>query len=356
MPGPTPLNKKQSWCFHEECKQQKLDYYPKISIVTPSFNQGEYIEETIRSVLLQNYPNLEYIIIDGGSTDETVEIIRKYESGITYWISEPDGGQTYALNKGIGKCTGEIFNWLNSDDFLEKDALWKIAEAYKPETDFYCGITRDINSNYQELSRKGSRLPDGELKRFSSLHSHLHQPGTYQKLSVLKEFPMNPDLHYTMDLDFWLKYLLTRRENAKLEYIDEVLVNFRIHDNSKTGSENAIKAFWNDIYWLYSGIAHFYGFSALSRKIKNLAPKVQPEVFHFELKNSALAKNEIEKILHHFLKYMGDARLKHGETKKALAHYKLVNSKFLRKSEKKSFRNLKWGLRFPFLTKLIGKK
>lgn len=92
--------------------------WPKISIVTPSFNQGQYIEETIRSILLQGYPNLEYIVIDGGSTDGAVDVIRKYEKWLTYWVSEPDKGQADAINKGLERCTGEIFNWINSDDIL----------------------------------------------------------------------------------------------------------------------------------------------------------------------------------------------------------------------------------------------
>ena len=91
---------------------------PKISIVTPSFNQGQFIEQTICSVLDQGYPNLEYIIIDGGSTDNTIDIIRKYESKITYWISEPDSGQADAINKGLSIATGSIFNWINSDDYF----------------------------------------------------------------------------------------------------------------------------------------------------------------------------------------------------------------------------------------------
>ena len=87
--------------------------WPRISIVTPSYNQGQYIEETIRSILLQGYPNLEYIIIDAGSTDQTVEIIKKYEMFLSYWVSESDNGQAHAINKGLSLCTGEIFNWIN---------------------------------------------------------------------------------------------------------------------------------------------------------------------------------------------------------------------------------------------------
>lgn len=97
--------------------------WPRISIVTPSFNQGRYIEETIRSVLLQGYPNLEYIVIDGGSSDNSVGIIKKYEPWLAYWVSEADRGQAHAINKGFQKATGEIFGWLNSDDVYCKGAL-----------------------------------------------------------------------------------------------------------------------------------------------------------------------------------------------------------------------------------------
>src|SRR3990172_6693239 len=104
--------------------------YPKISIVTPSFNQDQYLEETILSVINQNYPDLEYIIIDGGSTDNSIDIIKKYEKHLTFWVSEKDKGQCDAINKGLKKCTGDIFNWLNSDDHYFPGTLQKVAESF----------------------------------------------------------------------------------------------------------------------------------------------------------------------------------------------------------------------------------
>jgi glycosyltransferase involved in cell wall biosynthesis len=108
--------------------------WPKISIVTPSFNQGNYLEKTIRSVLLQGYPNLEYLIIDGGSTDQSVEVIKKYEPWIDFWVSEKDRGQSHAINKGLAKTSGELLGWLNSDDYYLPGALFKVARAYLEDT------------------------------------------------------------------------------------------------------------------------------------------------------------------------------------------------------------------------------
>ena len=104
--------------------------WPRISIVTPSYNQGQFIEETIRSALLQGYPHLEYIIIDGGSTDDSVGVIKKYQPWLAYWVSEEDRGQSHAINKGFERATGGIMNWINSDDFLAVDALREVAVAF----------------------------------------------------------------------------------------------------------------------------------------------------------------------------------------------------------------------------------
>ena len=133
---PTPPRGKRGWPLTEETPQLPDTMpdgqpWPGVSIVTPSYNQGRFIEETIRSVLLQGYPDLEYIIIDNSSVDNSVEIIRKYEKWLTYWVSEPDKAQSQAINKGFEKATSEIYAWLNSDDYLLKDALKNVAHAYR---------------------------------------------------------------------------------------------------------------------------------------------------------------------------------------------------------------------------------
>lgn len=131
---------------------------PKISIVTPSYNQGEFIEETIRSVLLQGYPNLEYIIVDGGSTDNTVDIIKKYDDYISYWVSEPDNGQSHALNKGFSKATGDLIGWQNSDDYYSREAFKRVAEASKiyQDTDIFYGQVEILDLKKQVKSIVGT--------------------------------------------------------------------------------------------------------------------------------------------------------------------------------------------------------
>ena len=111
------------------------DKFPKISIVTPTFNQGDYIEESILSIIDQKYPNLEFIIIDGGSTDNTIEVIKKYEHHITYWISQKDNGMYDALNSGFKRATGEIMGWLNSDDLLINKSLFTLADIFRNNAD-----------------------------------------------------------------------------------------------------------------------------------------------------------------------------------------------------------------------------
>src|SRR5579863_7058205 len=133
---PPPPDGKTGWPWTEEspsmppCRTDGTAW-PRISIVTPSYNQGEFIEETIRSILLQGYPDLEYFVLDGGSTDGSVDVIRKYQPWLTWWDSGKDDGQTDAINRGLQKSSGQLFNWINSDDMLLPNGLFEIASAFR---------------------------------------------------------------------------------------------------------------------------------------------------------------------------------------------------------------------------------
>ena len=210
--------------------------YPKISIVTPSYNQGEFIEEAILSVINQNYPNLEYIIIDGGSTDNTVEIIKKYEKQITYWVSESDQGQSHAISKGLAKCTGDIFSWINSDDYYSEGALKVVGESFADaNTQVLCGYSRmfsddkDININ----SKLIATTTQGELEKDLVSHYFI-QPSTFFRRSVVTKLGgLSRDLHYVMDSELWLKYLLAY-QYSNIRFTDILLANYRLHESSKT--------------------------------------------------------------------------------------------------------------------------
>jgi len=211
--------------------------YPKISIITPSYNQGQYLEETILSIINQNYPNLEYIIIDGGSNDNSIEIIKKYEKYLAYWVSEKDEGQSDAINKGLEKVTGDVFNWINSDDYLEKDALNKIASAYLQNKDakaFCFGLSH----LYGEKKIPFLKINNPEDKTQCFCDPVINQPATFYHRDAIQQFgKLNPHLHYCMDYEWWLKFMFIYGTSA-IYVNEEKIAVFRMHAASKTSSSH----------------------------------------------------------------------------------------------------------------------
>ena len=207
---------------------------PRITIITPSFNQGAYIEETIRSVLLQGYPNLEYLIIDGGSTDQTVDIIKKYAAWITYWVSEPDRGQSDAINKGLARATGEWVNWLNSDDFLLPGALFALVAAARSDTrHILAGTTLNIRDG-ATFGRYATRLETGPRAPF---FLGVNQPGSLLRLADMRAAGgVRTDLSLCMDLDLWQRIIGVHGPDCVHRIPDEVAV-YRYHAESKTCRE-----------------------------------------------------------------------------------------------------------------------
>jgi glycosyltransferase involved in cell wall biosynthesis len=238
--------------------QPQAYQWPRISIVTPSYNQGQFIEETICSVLLQNYPNLEYIIIDGGSTDNTIEIIKKYEKYLDYWISEPDKGQTHAINKGLGRITGDIWSYLNSDDLLCPGALHRIAEVFQnPEIYWVGGVSSVVEGEHEQtIGYIKPAIPTNPKDYLSTWNRNIKYVFPCSNVSFMRKDILrkcgffDETYQYGMDIEYYVKTIFQGGFNLHL--ISDVLGKWRWHAESKTMKE---------------GIA--YGFRADEIKIAN---------------------------------------------------------------------------------------
>jgi glycosyltransferase involved in cell wall biosynthesis len=209
----------------------------KITIVTPSFNQAQYLEQTIDSVLSQNYPALEFFIIDGGSTDGSVDIIKKYEKHLTGWVSEKDKGQSHAINKGLQMATGEIVNWLNSDDYLAAGALAYIAEAFcDPKVLVACARSNVVKDGKILYQTNGTDVFENNRAKTIGW-ARIDQPETFVRRHLYDEVGLlNEHIHYMMDKEWWMRFLVVHDISA-IKKVDEVVVNFRHHEQSKTISQ-----------------------------------------------------------------------------------------------------------------------
>jgi glycosyltransferase involved in cell wall biosynthesis len=217
-------------------KRNCLTSFPKISIVTPSYNQGQFLEECIDSILGQGYPNLEYVIMDGGSTDNSVDIIRKYEKHLTYWQSKPDGGQYAAINDGFGKTNGELMAWLNSDDKYQDNAFFKVAYLFSRHEELEWLTARHAfwdgegRVKYIELNW----LPEHSREKYLRKEydrPYIQQESTFWRRTLWEKAGgfIRPDLKFAGDLELWTRFF----RHAPLSTVDTLLSGYRMHGNQK---------------------------------------------------------------------------------------------------------------------------
>lgn len=215
-----------------------FDENPRITVITPSYNQGHFIEETICSVVSQNYSNLEYFIIDGGSSDETVEIIKKYESRITYWVSEPDRGQTHAINKGLARATGDIIAYINSDDYYLPGTFHEVARYFQeyPETDLLHGRCQYVDETGKKIGEQF-----GDIQTFEEVldlwsiwwkNRQFVQPEVFWSRRIFDRIGFfNESLYYVMDYEYWLRII---QVGGIINQLDQEISCFRFTSNQKS--------------------------------------------------------------------------------------------------------------------------
>ncbi len=208
-----------------------LPALPKVSIVTPSYNQGHFLEATIQSVLAQDYPNIEYIIVDAASKDNSVDVIKKYVQHLTWWVSEKDKGHADGLNKGFSHATGEIFAWLNSDDIYQPGAVSE-AVAFltaHPEVGMVYGDANLINDTGDLIGKFASKQTD--YRRLLRGSVHIPQATTFFRADLWRQVgPLDLSLFFSFDYDLWVRIAKV----SDIRYVPRLWADFRMHNLGKS--------------------------------------------------------------------------------------------------------------------------
>lgn len=249
---PPPPPGKSGWPWTVPCKllPERLpdgSEWPRLSIVTPSYNQGKFLEATIRSVLLQGYPNLEYIIIDGESTDCSVEVIKKYEKYLFYWHSKKDKGQADAINQGLDKSSGRILGWINSDDVYVKGTFYKIVKAFQAHPD--CVVVHGNRILINEIGEVTGWFSLPPFDPETLIYNICSETAFWQRPAMNEVGLLNVTLQFAMDLEFFCRLY----KQGNFFKLDDYLGYFRCYSESKSstiahiGREEAVRE-WRRLF------------------------------------------------------------------------------------------------------------
>ena len=277
---------------------------PKISIVIPSYNQGQFLEEAILSVINQQYPNLELFVVDGGSNDKSVDVIKKYKQQLTWWVSEKDKGQSEAINKGFERATGEIITWLCSDDLYTTGTLHKVAEYFSKQDEkvglIYGGITA-FKNGVDQKSNWGYKDQSAERNLAGMAFS---QPAAF----FLKKYfdkvggRLHEELHYGMDFDLFCRLGLV----CDFTPVPDIFARYRLHYQSKSVSQSdRFMADWNKTF---VNLCNNMGWNSLIERLRSTGV-VDDSVFNWHYKFSFTPEKKIvekvdtEKLLFYHLCY-----------------------------------------------------
>lgn len=305
------------------------------------------MEQTIDSVLSQQYSNLEYIIIDGGSTDNSIEIIKKYEKYLSYWVSEKDHGQSQALNKGLQKATGEVFNWLNSDDYFLNGALKLVGESFiNPSLKVLCASGKVLQNEILVKTSSGTDVYVESLPKTIGW-ARIDQPQTFFRRSVFDQLGfLNEELHYVMDRDFWVRYLFENGLEG-VEKIKDELVVFRWHKNSKTISQVAEFELENN--FIFYSIAKQLGHRELEEIILKMGLPKHLQKMEYPIKNAKLGFEVLQYFL--LLKCFRSYALNDFATAKLLSHS--IDKGVLSKPDLAELEKISHRMRYPVALKKV---
>ena len=248
-----------------------MSKYPRITVITPSFNQGQYIEETITSVVGQMYPNLEYIVIDGGSTDNSLEIIKKYEQHITYWESTLDRGQSHAINKGFKVATGDILAWINSDDCYLPGTLHFVAHTFTSKQLNKTILFGNAMHTHEGSSKLiGSNVAKSFITLDLTVGDTIIQPSCFWDKATVEEVgPLNEEMHYAFDWEWFIR--AKSSHNVSFMPVNKYLSIYRKTAQHKSATGGALRnGEIASIYRKYNSIETYEANNYVARNIKRI--------------------------------------------------------------------------------------